>query len=306
MARNFGLGSRDMGRAGTFAIQADARSGKNSFSTAETVSDRFQQFAEYAKSEGLRRLEEVSKDTVVAYGQKLANQVSQGEKSASYAQNLVSAVNTVMATASRGQWEPVSPTREAGIAERSNVRETPATSSNRATYEQARGALSERAQAIADIARELGMRSKEASLINAERAASQGRETGSVTISDGTKGGRDRTIEVSEHQIAALERASEVQSGDRSMVPANQTWAQFRDGELRETREALQEQGVEGLHDLRAGYAADRYEQLTGQRPPVEGGQTPRDLDRVARAQIAAEMGHGRIDVTNSYLGGRG
>lgn len=304
---NFGLGTRDMGKAGDFAMQGEARDGNASFSTAETVSNRFQQFAAYAKEEGMRRLEEVSRETVTAYGQALADRVENRELSASYAQNLVSAVNTVLAVASRGQWESVSPTKECNIAERSNVRDTPATSANRATYEQAKESLSERGQAIVDMARELGMRSKEASLIDAQKAAEQARETGALTVSDGTKGGRPRELDsLSERQITTLERASEVQGGDRSMVPADQTWAQFRDGELREARETLQEQGIEGLHDLRAGYAADRYEQLTGQRPPVEGGQaTSKEVDQAAREQIAAELGHGRIDVTNSYLGGR-
>ena len=303
---NFGLGSRDMGKAADFAMKAEARDGNASFSTAETVSERFQQFAEFAKGEGMRRLEEVSRETVTAYGQALADRVENQELSASYAQNLVSAVNTVLNTASRGQWESVSPTKECNIAERSNVRETPAGSADRATYEQARKGLSERGQAIADMARELGMRSKEASLIDTHKACEQARKTGSVTISDGTKGGRPRELDnLSERQISALERASEVQGADRSMVPADQTWAQFRDGELREAREALQMQNIEGLHDLRAGYAADRYQELTGQRPSVEGGRASREADLAARKQIAAELGHGRIDITNSYLGGR-
>lgn len=304
---NFGLATRDMDKAGDFAMKKEALDGNASFSTAETVSDRFSQFASWAKGEGLRRLEEVSRDTVAAYGRELATRVENQELSPAYAQNLVSAVNTVMSAVTRGQWESVSPTKHAGISERSSVRETPATSTDRASYEQAREYLSERGQAIADMARDLGLRSKEASLIDAQKAADQARETGSVTISDGTKGGRPRGLEnLSKRQIATLERAREVQGGDRSMIPADQTWAQFREGELRDTREALQDRGIDGLHDLRSGYAGDRYQDLTGQRPPVEGGEVSREADQAAREQIAAELGHGRIDVTNSYLGGRG
>jgi len=296
-----------MEKAGHFAIKNEARDGHCSFASAGSVGERFGEFANFAQQEGLRRLEEVSRETVIAYGQELADRVENREISAAYAQNLVSAVNTVMQAATRGQWESVSPTNEAGIAERSNVRETPAASADRATYEQARETISQRGQAIADLARELGMLSKEASLMNARRAAQQAREICSVTISDGTKGGRPRELEnLSEHQIAALERASTVQGGDPSMIPAHQSWEQFRNGELRGTRETLQQGGIAGLHDLRAGYAADRYEQLTGHRPPVEGGQVAREIDLAAREQIAAELGHGRIDVTNSYLGGRG
>ena len=304
---NFGLGSRDMGKAANFAMKAETRDGNASFSTAETVSDRFQQFASWAKEEGLRRLEEVSRETVTAYGQELADRVENRELSASYAQNLVSAVNTVMTTASRGQWESVSPTKDCEIAQRSSVRETPAASADRSTYEQARECLSERGQAISDLARELGLRSKESSLTDAQRASQEARETGSVTVSDGTKGGRPRELEITnERQQEALDRAAAVQGEDRSMIPADQSWSQFREGELREARETLQEGGIAGLHDLRAGYASDRYQELTGHRPPVEGGQAPREADLAAREQIAAELGHGRINVTNSYLGGRG
>lgn len=302
---NYGLGARDMGRAASYAMQNAARVGDVSFTTAVDVAQRFEQFAEYAKEMGLRRFEEVSRENVTAYGRELADRVENRELSSSYAQNLVSAVNTVLSSASRGQWESVSPTREAGIPCRSGVRETPAGSSDRRMYERAREVLSERGRVISDMARVIGMRSKEAALINARQALKEARAQGAITVSDGTKGGRPRTLELSERRIATLERAAAIQGNDKSMIPSDQTWKEFRAGELRDTRETLQDYGMTGLHDLRAGYAADRYQELTGHRPPVEGGQAPRDLDRSAREQIAAELGHGRIDVTTSYLGGQ-
>ena len=93
---NYNLKTRDMSKAGNFAMNREVAAGSTSFSTAATVSERFDQFAAYAKEAGLRRLEEVSRDLVTSYGQGLANQVTQGTLSAAYAQNLVSAVNTVM------------------------------------------------------------------------------------------------------------------------------------------------------------------------------------------------------------------
>ena len=39
---------------------------------------------------------------------------------------------------------------------------------------------------------------------------------------------------------------------------------------------------IRGIHDLRSAYACERYEQLTGFRAPVLGGNAPRDLDREA------------------------
>lgn len=303
---NYGLKTRDMAKAGRFAMNREAANGAASFSTAATVADRFSRFAAIAREDGLRRLEEITRDQVTAYGQTLADQVMEGTLSAAYAQNLVSAVNTVLNAASRGQWQSVSPTRECGIAHRSSVRESPAVATDRGRVEAAQATMTERGQAITDLARDLGLRSKEASLINARGALSEARETGRVTIVDGTKGGRARPVPIThERQLETLTRAAALQGPDRSMIPQGQSWAQFRDGELREIRETLQAHGLPGLHDLRAGYASERYQVLTGERPPMEGGQASKADDRAAREILAVELGHGRIDVIAAYIGGR-
>lgn len=303
---NFGLRTRDMGKAGGFAMNREVADGAASFSTAATVAERFGQFAQHAKEEGLRRLEEVNRDLVISYGRDLADQVTQGTLSAAYAQNLVSAVNTVMNAATRGQWKSVSPTQECRISKRSNVRTTPATSIDRHRVEVAQATMTERGKAVVGLARDLGLRSKEASLINAKSALNEARNTGKVTIIYGTKGGRAREIPVThERQMASLSRAVEVQGRERSLVPTTHTWAQFRAGELRGTRETLQDHGIKGLHDLRAAYASERYQALTGERPPLEGGQASKADDRAAREILAVELGHGRTDVISSYIGGR-
>lgn len=305
---NFGLQTRDMGKAGGFAMNREVANKATSFSTAATITDRFNQFAQHAKEEGLRRLEEVSRELVTSYGQGLAEQVANGELSPAYAQNLVSAVNTVMNAATRGQWKSVSPTRECLIAQRTNVRQTPATSIDRGRFEAAQTASTERGQAIVGLARDLGLRSKEASLINARSALNEARNTGKVTIVYGTKGGKAREVPIThERQIESLSRAAEIQGEGRSLVPNTQTWSQFRNGELRDTRETLQTHGVTGIHDLRAAYASERYQALTGERTPLEGGQASKADDLAARKTIAVELGHGpeRVDVIAAYIGGR-
>jgi len=303
---NYNLKTRDMSKAGSFAMNREVAAGSASFSTAATVSERFDQFAAYAKEAGLRRLEEVSRDLVTSYGQGLANQVTQGTLSAAYAQNLVSAVNSVMGAATRGQWQSVSPSKECKISQRSNVRDTPATSIDRSRFEVAQAFTTERGQAITGLARDLGLRSKEASLINARSALREAQNTGKVTVVYGTKGGREREVPIThERQIASLEHAAQIQGKGRSLVPNTQTWSQFRNGELRGTREALQAHGVKDIHDLRAAYASERYQALTGERTPLEGGKASKADDRAAREVLAVELGHGRIDVISSYIGGR-
>lgn len=313
---NFGLRTRDMGKAGKFAMNREAANGAASFSTVATVADRFNRFVEFAKEQGVRRLEGVNRELVISYGQKLSDlsnqdtttQDTEKKISIAYAQNLVSAVNTVMKAATRGQWKSVSPTQDCKIENRSGMRETPATSIDRHRVEKAQAAMTERGQAITGLARDLGLRSKEASLINAKSALREAQNTGQVTIIYGTKGGKARGVPIThERQIESLSRAAKIQGDGRSLVPNTQTWSQFRNGELRDTRETLQTHGVTGIHDLRAAYASDRYQALTGERTPLEGGQASNADDLAARKTIAVELGHGpeRVDVIAAYIGGR-
>jgi len=307
---NFSLGSRDAAKAGTFALNSAARDGTMSYSTAATVADRWSQFVEWARDEeGAKWMEDYSREMVVEYGRELAEKVEAGEMAVSTAQNYLSAVNTVMGLATQGQWEGVSPTKDCGIAERSSIREEAPGALDRESYQRAidavREQLGDRVAAAVELMRELGLRSKEASTIDAKSALAEALSRNSVTISEGTKGGREREVPItSERQIEALSRASEEQGSDRSMIPADQTWKEWRDGTLRDAREIVQQHTGGGLHDLRAAYACERYEALTGSAAPVAGGSgVDRELDREAREQIAEELGHGRIDVTNEYLG---
>jgi len=310
---NFGLRSRDMSKAGEFALNQTARSGAISYSTAGTLSDRWNQFVEHAKAGGTRWMEDIQSDQVRAWGRGLADQVRNGEMSPSYAQNLVSAVNTVMNLATMGRWDSVSPTKTCGIAQRSAIRIDPPSGMDRTAFGAAMESLREnglqRQASIAELARDFGLRSKEASMLDARAALAEARERGAITVTEGTKGGREREVPITgEHQIQTLEHAAEIQEAGRNLIPSDQTWKEWRDGELRDGREAVQVAiGGNGYHDLRAAYANERYETLTGHDSPVFGGRIEdRDIDREARMKISEELGHGRIDVVAEYVGGRG
>ena len=57
-------------------------------------------------------------------------------------------------------------------------------------------------------------------------------------------------------------------------------------------------------HGLRHQGAADDYEAMTTVPPPIAGGSAVDPaLDRRARQEIAERLGHGRIQITNVYLG---
>ncbi|MBU2874168.1 integrase domain-containing protein [Marinobacter salexigens] len=303
---NLGLKTRDMAKAGRFAMNREVADGNASFSTAATIGDRFNLFSKFAKDRGLRRLEEITVNLVTDYGQALARQVETGDLSAAYAQNLVSAVNTVMQAATRGSWASVSPTKTCKIPQRCHVRENTPASIDRGLVDMAMAAMSERGRAITSLARDLGLRSKESSLIDAKAAFMEAKKSEKVTIVHGTKGGRKREVPINnEQQLASLEHASHIQGEARSLVPENQTWSQFCEGDLRDIREILQAHGMTGLHDLRAGYACDLYENITGELPPLSGGKASKAVDMAARKVIAVELGHGRTDVLSSYIGGR-
>lgn len=306
---NYGLRTRDMAKAGVFAANAAARDGHVSYASARALGDRWRLFAEHARTEGVRRMEGVTRELVIAYGQQLADRAQAGELSPSYAQNALSAVNTVMRLASQGKWQRVSPLHDCGIAQRTGVRHQVPEGLDRGQValvaDQLRNCGQKRGAAVLELCRDFGLRSKEASLLDATRAAQEARTTGQVTISAGTKGGRTRTVPITDAgQLATLGRAAAAQGAARSLVPPEQRWAQWRYGGLRDVREALQAAGVSRIHELRAAYAADRYHQITDHAIPLLGGRAPRNVDRAARMQIAQELGHGRIDVISAYIGG--
>lgn len=77
---------------------------------------------------------------------------------------------------------------------------------------------------------------------------------------------------------------------------------------VRPARDLLHEHGLKGFHELRAAYACERYEQMTGFPAPVNRVRVyreDRELDLRARQQISHELGHNRIDVVSAYIGGR-
>lgn len=311
---NYGLRTRDIRAAGRIALNQQAARGQLSFTGTDSVAQRWNHFTGWAyfhEKYKTKWMESITRVQVIEYGKSLADSVDAGEIATSTAQDYVSAVNTVMKAATHDRWQSVGPVTECGIPNRSTIRKVAPGAIDRRTYNQALAEVAEvageRAAAVARICRELGLRSKESSLIDAKTAANQAHQTNVVSVTDGTKGGRPRNVPITSYlQIEALELAAKVQGNDRSMIPADQTWRKWREGRLRAAREIFNEHTGGGLHDLRTSYACDRYRQLTGRDAPVVSGQVEdRNLDREAREAISAELGHGRIDVVSAYVGGR-
>lgn len=260
-------------------------------------------------------MEFVTEDLVLQYGIMLAKKSrdplqakkkNDGLLAIPTAQNRVSAVNTVMNYATHGEWRSVSPTDKdgCGIKKRSNIRVIPPSGLDRQQLQDSMSGFDMNQTALVMLTRDLGLRSKEASLLDSEIALDQALRNSYIDIIKGTKGGRPRRINItSSRQIESLQYAVNAQGDRRNLITNDTSWKNWREGALREIREVLQAEDVRKVHDLRAAYACDRYRELTGYDAPILGGKAPKSLDRRARLIIAEELGHGRIDVTNSYLG---
>jgi hypothetical protein len=171
----------------------------------------------------------------------------------------------------------------------------------------------DRAAALVGLAREFGMRLREASLANLDRLSREAQSLGRINIQEGTKGGREapRWVEItSATQLQALTAAIDARpGGSQNLVGPDEQLKNFFSGEIDAARAYLKDAGIEKIHDLRAAYACERYQELTGHeapviRDPADPGPD-RDTDTAVRMQISEELGHGREDVVSAYIGGK-
>jgi len=120
------------------------------------------------------------------------------------------------------------------------------------------------------------------------------------------KGGRPRAVPIrTNHQRTVLLEAHRI-AGRKSMIPDDLTYRNHLNRFSYETRRI----GLKGVHCLRHAYAQDRFRELAGFPCPLAGGPVRSAMsydqlerDREARLTLAEELGHGRLSVTNQYLG---
>jgi hypothetical protein len=309
--RNFGIGTRDLLRAGKLWSHASGKA----FATRGTLAERWTVFAKWLENEhSIFKMEAVTPEHLIQYGDHLKARINQGDLKPSTAQLYVSAVNTVMKLATLGEWRSVSPTRDCGIPRRNYLpehsRAMPAFQ-----HDTLVARVDERLGVLLTLQRTLGLRFRESVLLDARRALRQAVREGQVTAISGTKGGRRREIPVSGEALKALERAADVQYG-RSLVPDNMTYVDFRS----ECYVLAQKHGF-NFHAERHHYAQQRYQALTGVPAPVTTGVPRRDwlefmaeflqadvsaakaIDREARLTLSKELGHNRLEVVSVYIG---
>lgn len=307
--RNFGYG-KQMEWAGKQALRD--RYGNGHYGTVAGHSERWRRFVAWCRDEQeIRDARAVDNEIVQLYGQSLKDKVDAGMSQA-YAQNLLSTVNVVLESMRGDRQVHVAPV--ALVGQRSRIRTDPPVGLDRKAVrqcaEQLRQNGHERVAATVEVARALGLRLKEASMLNARVALGQVKKHGAVNITAGTKGGRgqrvDRWVPVSGAAIGCLVRAANAQGKGRNLIPSNLTWKQWYSRVHHVWASVRDDFGLKKIHDLRAAYACDRYQQLTGSAAPAVAGQlcVDRSTDRAARLTIAQELGHARDDVVATYIGG--
>lgn len=123
-----------------------------------------------------------------------------------------------------------------------------------------------------------------------------------------TKGGRYREIPLTHPKQRELLDELHRRVGDGSLIPPGRNYVQA----VKTYENQLLRAGISNAHGLRHAYAQWRYKVLTGWACPAAGGPTVNTLtrqeaarDRAARLEISHELGHGRLDVTDTYLGRR-
>ena len=96
-------------------------------------------------------------------------------------------------------------------------------------------------------------------------------------------------------------------AGGGALIPPERNYKQQLKVYENRTREA----GLYRRHGLRHHYALTRYEEITGWKAPAAEGPAGRTLtgarrrlDTAARRTIARELGHDRIAVVSTYIGG--
>lgn len=191
-----------------------------------------------------------------------------------------------------------------GLAERSRFNGNKAKAADEATL--AKLGENERVRLALKLEAAFGLRREEALKL---RPAFADRGDRIALQSSWTKGGRYREIPLTHPKQRALLDEVKALCGDGQLLSdKGQNYKQA----LKEYENTLLKAGIRNAHGFRHAYAQWRYKTLTGWEAPAAGGRTCAQMtaeeqarDRRARLQISHELGHGRLDVTDTYLGRR-
>tara|TARA_Y100000296_G_scaffold211_1_gene237 strand:- start:5026 stop:5961 length:936 start_codon:yes stop_codon:yes gene_type:complete len=302
--RNYGYG-KQMHYAAKQAL-VDRYGSDNKFGTQASHHARFKQFATWCKAQGIKDARDLNQEIVVSYANSLSEKVEKEEMAVSYAQNLISSVNVALSAMRGDNNLKISPSNAVGV--RSHTRENSPISYDRSQYQLALNELSTPESKMTLVfAREFGLRLREAGLFRPKEALVQYHRTGRIDIQCGVKGGRNapREIAITPRQVALLERAREVLGKAQCLVDKQGKYTDWKNSFYREYQASGARDLIGKFHDNRAAFACEKMKELTGKEARVINPHTPltKKEEYAAKAEIAAMLGHGRVDVVASYTG---
>lgn len=315
-SKNFGFGNNPV-YAAKMALRKHYGGGHYATTTAHV--ERFRLFCEWLFDRHcVRDVKHVTVEVLFEYALYLRGLVDEGRIMIATAVNRVSTVNVVLQVMRQDQKVRIAKVAEILAGNRSYIRRSIPDGMNyldvRELHLQLISEGFARAAAIVLLARATGMRLRECILADLPRLCREADKIGSINIQDGCKGGRSgafapRWISVTDDIINALIYASEVSpAGSKNLLSPGESYIQFLRREMNLSRSIFKAHGVKGPHELRAAFACSRYQELVGAPAPVfsspeMGSSIEGDVVRGAREAISRELGHGRTEITNAYLG---
>ena len=306
--RNFGYGRR-LPYAALSALH-DYFGHSSQYQTQHTHHARFKTFANWLfEQHGIRDARLITQRHIQGYGDYLLSMVTNGFYTVSYAQNLLSTLNVVMRCMRHDRRLYTPPSKIVGRRSyiRKTVPECEWVTVLSAVQQLEKVNNNSRAGAVLLLGRAFGMRVREAALANLIRLEEEATKFGTVTILDGTKGGRkclDREIPVGDFQLLALRYALEVSpEGSRNLLQTGETYKNFLDRVIDPGRKALKNNRLIDYREMRAGFALDIYEVSSEQPAPIKQKPIDQEAHKRAEALVSRLLGHGRPHISRSYIG---
>lgn len=316
--KNCGKGD-SVGYAANVAID-DYYTRTSHFNTRATHKQRVKTFVKYCKQMNMRDIRNIDKLFILRFGAYVKGRLENDHKwpdgsvdkriSISYAHNVISTTNILMRAFRADNLLKVSGREILGVCRKSlRTREIQAdVVDTKDAADRAIVAGFERGAAVMMLARAWGLRVREAILQDLARMVREIEKTGEAAILEGCKGGRrakNRTIKVNELRLEALTFAIEVRpQGSRNLLSETDSVKTFLLRELNPCRSILKKAGVATFQELRAGFAQDVYEEILEGPSPLKQAIRDKILDRIAREEVSRQLGHNRIRVASSYIGG--
>ena len=301
--RNYGFGRKMQFSANEALV---AHYGTDRFGTRRAHTYRTSVIVQWLNDRGITDWRVVDVSHMYHFARDQAVAIDAGERKPRYATNLVSTFNVVMACLRQDDVLRVdSIVHVLGSVQRARQAPPNMSHEDMSYCVQALTASGYHEAALAlRLARELGLRKKEAALLRIHQALKDARKDGRICLRKGTKGGRPRTVGVSKRALATLQSAAQFCQDRECLVPPDKKWVSFDSRRLgcKAVRRILKEHGIAGFHEMRAAWACERWEHITGHRAPILGGEKI-SVPAEKLMGLANELGHGRTDVFSSYIG---